>query len=123
MPRAEGARLFAEMLIIAADLGEIGSSDFAIRWNLGTGGLNFSAQEFEDMTEPRSCAKSMIDLDQRALPGNDTAALSLAERIEIDLAEPRQYYRLLKLACRRIPGTRERQGAGVFERERTARRS
>jgi hypothetical protein len=32
----------------------------------------------------------MIDLDQRASFGNDTT-LSLAERIEIDLEEPRQY--------------------------------
>src|SRR5271157_167282 len=31
MPRADGARLFAEMLIIPADSGETGSSDFAIR--------------------------------------------------------------------------------------------
>jgi hypothetical protein len=65
-----------------------------------------------------TCAKSRIDLDQRASSGNDTA-LSLVERIEIDLAEPRQDYRLPKLACRRIAGPRERQGAGVFERERT----
>ena len=31
------------------------------------------------------------------------AALSLAERIEIDLAEPRQDHRALKLACRWMP--------------------
>jgi hypothetical protein len=40
-------------------------------------------------------------------PGND-AALSLAERIEINLAEPRQDHRVLKLACRRIARPRKR---------------
>ena len=58
-------------------------------------------------------------LDQRARPGND-ASLSLAERIEINLAEPRQDHRVSKLACRRIAGARERQGAGMFECERTS---
>ena len=43
-----------------------------------------------------------------------------AERIEIDVAEPRQDHRVLKLACRRIAGARERQGARVFERERAS---
>ena len=52
-------------------------------------------------------------------PGND-AALSLAERIEINLAEPRQDHRVLKLACRRIAGARKRQSARVFERERAS---
>jgi hypothetical protein len=32
------------------------------------------------------------------------AALSLAEQIEIDLAEPREDHRVVKLACRRIAG-------------------
>ena len=48
------------------------------------------------------------------------AALSLAEQIESDLAEPRQDHRVLKLACRRIAGARESQGAGVFDCERTS---
>jgi hypothetical protein len=47
-------------------------------------------------------------------------AFSLAERIEIDLAEPRQDHRVLKLACRRIAGAGKRQGARVFERERAS---
>ena len=58
-------------------------------------------------------------LDQRARPGND-ACLSLAERIEINLAEPRQDHRVLKLGCRRIAGARKRQSARVFERERAS---
>ena len=61
--------------------------------------------------------KSKIALGQPP-PGN-AAAFLLVERIEIDLAEPRQCYRQLTLACRRIAGPRERQGAGVFERQRT----
>ena len=48
--------------------------------------------------------------------GNE-AALSLAERIEINLAEPRQDHRVLKLACRRIACARKRQSARMFERE------
>ena len=51
--------------------------------------------------------------------GND-AALSLAERIEINLAEPRQDHRVLKLASRRIARARKRQNARVFERERAS---
>ena len=70
------------------------------------------------MTEPRAWEKSKITPDQPAPSGNDDA-LSPAERIEIDVAEPRQDHRLLKLACRRIAGARERQGARVFDRERT----
>ena len=58
-------------------------------------------------------------VDQPALPRN-CAALSLAERIEIDFAELRQDHRVLKLACRRIAGARERQGARVFEGERAS---
>jgi len=58
-------------------------------------------------------------LDQRARPGND-ASLSLAERIEINLAEPRQDHRVLKFGCRRIAGARKRQSARVFERERAS---
>ena len=58
-------------------------------------------------------------LDQRARPGND-ASLSLAERIEINLAEPRQDHRVLKLARRRIAGAGERQSARMFERERAS---
>ena len=46
--------------------------------------------------------------------------LSLAERIEIDLAEPREDHRVLKLACRRIAGAGKRQSARVFERERAS---
>ena len=48
-------------------------------------------------------------------PGD--VALSLAERIEIDLAEPGEDHRVLKLACRRIAGARKRQSARVFERK------
>ena len=51
-------------------------------------------------------------------PGD--AALSLAERIEINLAEPHQDHRVLKLACRRIAGAGKRQSARVFERERAS---
>jgi len=57
-------------------------------------------------------------LGQRARPCD--AALSLAERIEIDLAKLRQDHRVLKLACRRITGVRKRQSAHVFDREREA---
>ena len=96
---------------------DTGSHDFAIRWNLGAGGLYLSEQMTKDMTELRICAMSKMALDQRA-PSGKGAALLLAERIEIDLAEPRQDYRLLKLACRRIAGARERKGTRVFERER-----
>ena len=46
-------------------------------------------------------------------PGD--VALSLAERIEINLAEPHQDHRVLKLACRPIAGARKRQGARMFE--------
>jgi hypothetical protein len=46
------------------------------------------------------------------------ATLSFAERIEIDLAEPREDHCILKLACRRIAGAGKRYSAGVFERER-----
>ena len=48
------------------------------------------------------------------------AARSLAERIEIDLAEPREDHRVLKLACRRIAGSGKRDSARVFERERAS---
>jgi hypothetical protein len=88
----------------------------AIRWNLGAGGLCFSAQMADGVTEPSTCAKSKIGLDQRAPSGNNNA-LSLAERIEINLAKPRQDHRVLKLACRRIASATERQGARVPERE------
>ena len=57
--------------------------------------------------------------DQPALSRNGPA-LSLPERIEIDIAEPREDHRVLKLACRRIAGARERQRARVFERERAS---
>jgi putative transposase len=45
---------------------------------------------------------------------------SPAERIEINLTEPRQDYRVLKLACRRIAGAGKRQSARMFERERAS---
>jgi hypothetical protein len=38
----------------AGRFGETGPLDFAIRWDLGAGGLFLSAQESEDMTEPRT---------------------------------------------------------------------
>ena len=41
-------------------------------------------------------------------------ARSLAERIEIDFAEPREDHRVLKLSCRWIAGARERQNARPF---------
>jgi hypothetical protein len=71
------------------------------------------------MTEPRTCENSKLAFDQPALSRN-CATFSLAERIEIDFAEPRQDHRFLKLARRRIAGARERQGARVFERERAS---
>jgi hypothetical protein len=46
------------------------------------------------------------------------AALSLAERMEIDLAEPREDHRVLKLACRRIAGAGKCHRTRVFERQR-----
>ena len=49
-----------------------------------------------------------------------TTPVSLAERIEINLAEPRQDHRVLKLACRRIAGAGKRHSARVFERERAS---
>jgi hypothetical protein len=80
-----------------------------------------------------------VDLTRAALPRDDRdtnakigrrlliserhpcgAALSLAERIEIDLAEPREDHCVLKLACRRIAGAGKRYSAGVFERERAS---
>jgi hypothetical protein len=42
------------------------------------------------------------------------ATLSFAQRIEIDLAEPREDHCILKLACRRIVGAGKRYSAGVF---------
>ena len=51
-------------------------------------------------------------------PGD--VALSLAERIEINLAEPHQDHRVLKFACRRISGAGKRQSARVFERQRAS---
>jgi len=54
-------------------------------------------------------------------PLEEYAALSLAERIEFNLAEPRQDHRVLKLACPRIAGARERRGARMFERECSVR--
>ena len=48
------------------------------------------------------------------------AARSLAERIEIDLAEPREGHRVLKLASRRIAGAGKCQSTRVFERERAS---
>jgi hypothetical protein len=51
-------------------------------------------------------------------PGD--VALSLPERIEIDLPEPREDHRVLKLACRRIAGAGKCQSTRVFERERAS---
>jgi hypothetical protein len=48
------------------------------------------------------------------------AVLSLAERIEVDLAKLRQDHPVLKLARRRIAGAGESQSARVFERERAS---
>ena len=119
MPRADGARLFAMMRIMLADLARLAQLNFAIRWNLGASRLFLSARKFEDMTEPRTCENSRLAFDQPA-PSRNCAALSLAERIEIDFTEPRQDHRVLKLACRRIAGARERQGTRMFERERAS---
>jgi hypothetical protein len=44
--------------------------------------------------------------------------LSPAERTEIDLAEPREDHRVLKLACRRIASAGKCQSARVLERKR-----
>jgi hypothetical protein len=43
------------------------------------------------------------------------ATLSFAQRIEIDLAEPREDHCMLKLACRRIAGAGKGYSACVFE--------
>jgi hypothetical protein len=45
------------------------------------------------------------------------ADLSLAERVEINLAKLRQDHRVLKLACRRIAGAGKRHRARMFERQ------
>ena len=63
------------------------------------------------MTEPRT--------------GNDRRSFCLArpaspKRIEINIAEPREHHRVVKLARRRITGARERQRASVFEGERAS---
>ena len=58
-------------------------------------------------------------LDQERRPEND-ASLSLAQQIEINLAESRRDHRFLKLACRRIAGAGKCQSTGVFERERAS---
>jgi hypothetical protein len=55
---------------------------------------------------------------KRPEAGSRPGTLSFAERIEIDLAEPREDHCILKLACRRIAGAGKRYSAGVFERER-----
>jgi hypothetical protein len=49
-----------------------------------------------------------------------TASHSLAERIEIDLPEPRTDHRVLKLACRRIAGAGKCQSTRMFEHERAS---
>ena len=103
----------------AGRFGETGPIDFAIRWNLGASGLFHSARKFEDMTEPRTCKNSKLAFDQPA-PSRNCSALSLAERIEIDFTVPRQDHRVLKFACRRIAGARERQRARMFERKRAS---
>ena len=66
------------------------------------------------MTEPRIGERS------KTVPWSARTAVSLAERVEVNLAEPRQDHRVPKLASRRIAGARERQGTGVFECERTS---
>ena len=71
------------------------------------------------MTEPRTYENSKLAFDQPA-PSKNCGARSLAEQLEIDLAEPREDHRVLKLSCRRIAGARERQGARVFECERAS---
>jgi hypothetical protein len=48
------------------------------------------------------------------------ASLSLAEQIEINLAEPYEDHRVLKLARRRIAGARKRQSTHLFERDRAS---
>jgi len=48
------------------------------------------------------------------------ASLSLAERIEINLAKPRQDHRVVKVTCRRIAGAGKCQSTRVFERERAS---
>src|SRR5271165_6541032 len=51
---------------------------------------------------------------------SENGAAFSPKRIEIHVAEPRQDHRVLKLACRRIAGARERQRARVFECERAS---
>ena len=66
-------------------------------------------------TVQRTGASSVFFITERNPCG---AALSLAEGIEIDLAELREDHCVMKLACRRIDGAGKRYSAGVFERER-----
>jgi hypothetical protein len=80
---------------------------------------DFVCAKFEDITEPRTKAKIEEGLIGEPRPGND-AVLSPAERLEINLAKPRQNHRVLKLPCRRIAGAGKRHSARVFERERTS---
>ena len=63
MPRDDDARLVGEITIMSADFATQ-SHLIAIRSNLLAGELNFSAQDFEGVTEPRIVAKSTIDLDR-----------------------------------------------------------
>ena len=52
-------------------------------------------------------------------PGRCRRSL-IAERIEINLAEPRHDHHVVKVSCRWIAGARKRQSARVFERERAS---
>ena len=49
-----------------------------------------------------------------------TTPVSLAERIEINLAEPRQDHRVLKLACRGSPVRENATAPACWERERAS---
>jgi hypothetical protein len=58
-------------------------------------------------------------LDQERRPEND-ASFSLAQQVEINLAEPRQDPCVVKLTGRRIAGAGKCQSTRVFERERAS---
>jgi hypothetical protein len=91
-----------------------------LRQPAGAGRRNNSHQNFwpaksENITEPGEAKNRRWLLISERRPCG--AALSLAERIDIDFAEPREDHRALKLACRRIAGAGKCQSARVFERE------
>ena|SRR5271166_1627097 len=85
MPRADGARLFAMMRIMLADLARLAQLNFAIRWNLvrthevlaaiqGSGGAAVSVSEEEIVEAMSDVAKSGLYVEPTSASG--AAALS-----------------------------------------------